>query len=75
LSVEIPNLGFGTICKVCNLNLRAIINFTDTSAKEVGFAVKVARTVWNLRDGERFGFAVTPGIFVVYNIIDFLTKR
>lgn len=75
LSVEIPNSNFGAICKICNPNLPAIKNYTDTSSKERGIPVKVAGTVRDLCEGEGFGFTLLPETLVAYITIDSLTKK
>lgn len=75
ISVEIPGINYGAICKICNPDLAQIKALTDTSSRMSGIPVQFAGKLKQLCPNENWGFVTIPETLLANITIDSLKKN
>lgn len=73
--VNIPNTNYYGICKICNTDLPAIRQYTDTSTRKSVIPILFSGKLKKLCPGEGFGLYTLPETVFFYITIDSLKKN
>jgi hypothetical protein len=75
VGVNIPNTNYYGICKICNPDLPAITQYTDTSTRKNVIPILFAGNLKKLCPNEGFGLYTLPETVLFYITIDSLKKN